>query len=108
MSPTRLFHDLELPLSADMHVHLRDGAMMETVTPLIEKGGVDCVFVMVSWFFPLMLLGWGDGGWGWDLMGVGGGVVFWMRWWMGWSGAVEDGVLSLEDVDGHGFAVAGY
>jgi hypothetical protein len=48
MAPARLFHDLELPLSADMHVHLREGAMMETVTPLIEKGGVDCVFVMVS------------------------------------------------------------
>jgi dihydroorotase len=51
MPPTRLFHDLELPLSADMHVHLRDGAMMKTVTPLIEMGGVDCVFVMVSWVF---------------------------------------------------------
>lgn len=53
MSSTRLFHNLDLPLSADMHVHLRDGAMMEAVTPLIERGGVDCVFVMVSSYVSL-------------------------------------------------------
>ncbi|KAI5867653.1 dihydroorotase, homodimeric type [Durotheca rogersii] len=37
---------LELPPSADMHVHLRQGAMMELVVPQIRRGGVDTVFVM--------------------------------------------------------------
>ncbi|PHH67849.1 hypothetical protein CDD80_475 [Ophiocordyceps camponoti-rufipedis] len=35
---------LELPASADMHVHLRQGEMMALVTPLIRRGGVDTVF----------------------------------------------------------------
>lgn len=39
---------LELPASADMHVHLRQGEMMELVVPLIRDGGVDTVFVMVG------------------------------------------------------------
>ena len=42
------FERLELPPTADMHVHLREGGMMETVTPLIGNGGVDTVFVMVG------------------------------------------------------------
>jgi len=29
-----------------MHVHLRQDAMMELCTPLVEKGGCDTVFVM--------------------------------------------------------------
>ncbi|KAI9764288.1 MAG: hypothetical protein M1840_008579 [Geoglossum simile] len=37
---------LELPASADMHVHLRQDAMMELVVPQIRQGGVDTVFVM--------------------------------------------------------------
>ncbi|EGE08803.1 dihydroorotase [Trichophyton equinum CBS 127.97] len=37
---------LELPAAADMHVHLRQDAMMQLVTPYIRKGGVDTVFVM--------------------------------------------------------------
>ncbi|PHH90037.1 hypothetical protein CDD83_4663 [Cordyceps sp. RAO-2017] len=37
---------LELPASADMHVHLRQGEMMDLVVPLIRQGGVDTVFVM--------------------------------------------------------------
>ncbi|KAL9614143.1 MAG: hypothetical protein Q9167_001353 [Letrouitia subvulpina] len=38
--------DLELPPTADMHVHLRQDQMMELVVPQIRKGGVDtvCVF----------------------------------------------------------------
>jgi len=36
---------LELPASADMHVHLRQGAMMELVVPQIRRGGVDTVLV---------------------------------------------------------------
>lgn len=42
-----------LPPTADMHVHLRDGMMMETVTPLIRQGGVDTVFVMVRAVTPV-------------------------------------------------------
>ena len=38
---------LELPASADMHVHLRQGPMMELVVPEIRRGGVETVFVMV-------------------------------------------------------------
>jgi dihydroorotase len=37
---------LELPPTADMHVHLRQDEMMELVTPSIRDGGVDTVFVM--------------------------------------------------------------
>ena len=43
-----LFDGWELPSAADFHVHLRDGAMMEAVTPTIRQGGVDTVFVMVG------------------------------------------------------------
>ena len=43
----RLFDGLELPASADFHVHLRDGDMMKAVTPTIRKGGVDTVYVYV-------------------------------------------------------------
>lgn len=39
---------LELPASADMHVHLRQGPMMELIAPQIRRGGVDTVFVMVG------------------------------------------------------------
>jgi dihydroorotase len=45
---SRLFHGLVLPASADFHVHLRDGAMLEAVAPTIKQGGVETVFVMVS------------------------------------------------------------
>jgi len=43
-----LFDNLEMPAAADFHVHLRDGPMMEAVTPTIRQGGVDTVFVMVT------------------------------------------------------------
>lgn len=43
-----MFDGYTLPAAADFHVHLRDGAMMEAVTPTIRRGGVDTVFVMVS------------------------------------------------------------
>jgi dihydroorotase len=39
---------LELPASADMHVHLRQGELMSVVVPQIRMGGVDTVFVMVG------------------------------------------------------------
>jgi dihydroorotase len=44
----RLLDGLILPASADFHVHLRDGAMLEAVAPTIKQGGVETVFVMVS------------------------------------------------------------
>ncbi|EFW15814.1 dihydroorotase [Coccidioides posadasii str. Silveira] len=44
---------LELPPTADMHVHLRDGPMMELITPQIRKGGVDTVFVMPNLVPPI-------------------------------------------------------
>lgn len=43
MASLAKFDGLELPASADVfsfHVHLRDGAMMETVVLSVPKGGV--------------------------------------------------------------------
>lgn len=43
-----LFESLELPPTADFHVHLRDGEMTEMIVPdCILSGGVDTVYVMV-------------------------------------------------------------
>ena len=47
------FNGLELPASADFHVHLRDGEMMEAVTPTIRQGGVDMVYVMPNLVPPI-------------------------------------------------------
>ncbi|KAG9246296.1 hypothetical protein BJ878DRAFT_417323 [Calycina marina] len=47
------FNGLELPASADFHVHLRDGAMMEAVVPTIRAGGVDTVYVMPNLVPPI-------------------------------------------------------
>ncbi|RVD83801.1 uncharacterized protein DFL_005576 [Arthrobotrys flagrans] len=44
---------IELPPAADFHVHLRDGSMMETVTPTIENGGVNLVYVMPNLVPPI-------------------------------------------------------
>jgi hypothetical protein len=43
--------ELELPASADFHVHLRDGAMMEAVVPTIRQGGVNTVFGSSKTFY---------------------------------------------------------
>ena len=54
------FAGLELPASADFHVHLRDADMMEAVNPTIRQGGVDIVYVCggcvwcVSWCCVVM------------------------------------------------------
>lgn len=45
--PLEQFDGLELPATADFHVHLRDREMMTLVTPTIRQGGVNTVFVMV-------------------------------------------------------------
>ncbi len=42
---------LKLPPTADFHVHLRQGQMMELVVPTIRQGGVDLVYVMVGLFY---------------------------------------------------------
>ncbi|KAH8687145.1 hypothetical protein BGZ60DRAFT_1558 [Tricladium varicosporioides] len=47
------FDGLELPASADCHVHLRDGEMMKTVVPTIRAGGVNTVYVMPNLIPPL-------------------------------------------------------
>ncbi|KAI1370926.1 amidohydrolase 2 [Hypoxylon crocopeplum] len=44
---------LELPPTADMHVHLRQGELMNLVTPTVRQGGVDTVFVMPNLVPPL-------------------------------------------------------
>ncbi|KAI1486848.1 hypothetical protein F5X96DRAFT_688060 [Biscogniauxia mediterranea] len=36
---------LELPAVADMHVHLRQGELMDLVVPTVRQGGVDTAFV---------------------------------------------------------------
>ncbi|KAI5207895.1 Dihydroorotase [Aureobasidium subglaciale] len=47
------FDGLEIPAPADFHVHLRDGPMMELVTPTIRQGGVNTVFVMPNLVPPI-------------------------------------------------------
>ncbi|KAH9835955.1 Translation factor GUF1, mitochondrial [Teratosphaeria destructans] len=44
---------IELAAAADMHVHLREGAMTELVVPTIRKGGVNTVFVMPNLVPPI-------------------------------------------------------
>ncbi|EPS36223.1 hypothetical protein H072_10261 [Dactylellina haptotyla CBS 200.50] len=44
---------IEMSPAADFHVHLRDGEMMETVTPTIENGGVNLVYVMPNLVPPV-------------------------------------------------------
>lgn len=46
---------LELPPSADMHVHLRQDELMGLVVPRIRAGGVDTVFVCHGEKLPLSL-----------------------------------------------------
>jgi hypothetical protein len=41
--------EIELPAAFDAHVHLRDGEMSQLVTPTIRSGGVNQVYVMVSY-----------------------------------------------------------
>lgn len=52
--PLSKFDGLELPASADMHVHLRDGAMMKTVVPTVRQGGVNTAYVMPNLVPPLI------------------------------------------------------
>lgn len=38
---------LVVPLADDFHVHLRQGAMMHHVTPMVRQGGAALAYVMV-------------------------------------------------------------
>lgn len=38
--------DIELGITADMHVHLRDGSMCELITPTVRTGGIAISYVM--------------------------------------------------------------
>lgn len=51
--PLEKLQGVKLPASADFHVHLRDGDMMELVTPTIRQGGVNTVFVMPNLVPPI-------------------------------------------------------
>jgi dihydroorotase len=48
---------IELPATADCHVHLRDGKMMETVVPTIRSGGTNTVYVMPNLVPPITTVG---------------------------------------------------
>jgi dihydroorotase len=41
----RSIQRLELPPTADMHVHLRQAELMDLVVPTLAQGGVDLAFV---------------------------------------------------------------
>lgn len=45
---------INLGRPGDFHVHLREGAMMDLVTPTIQQGGVSIVFVMPNLVPPLI------------------------------------------------------
>ncbi|KKZ67018.1 dihydroorotase, homodimeric type [[Emmonsia] crescens] len=51
--PLSKFDGIKLPASADLHVHLRDGDMMELVIPTIRQGGVNTVYVMPNLIPPI-------------------------------------------------------
>lgn len=45
--------ELDLGITADMHVHLRDGAMMELIAPTVRQGGVSVAYVMPNLVPPI-------------------------------------------------------
>lgn len=51
--PLSKLQGVKLPASADFHVHLREGPMMDLVTPTIRQGGVNTVFVMPNLVPPI-------------------------------------------------------
>ncbi|KAI7219451.1 Translation factor GUF1 [Hortaea werneckii] len=51
--PLEKLEGVKLPAAADMHVHLRENEMMELVTPMIRRGGVNTVFVMPNLVPPI-------------------------------------------------------
>lgn len=47
---------INLGITADMHVHLRDGKMMELITPTVREGGVSIAYVMPNLVPPVTTL----------------------------------------------------
>lgn len=47
---------IDLGITADMHVHLRDGKMMELITPTVREGGVSIAYVMPNLVPPVTTL----------------------------------------------------
>ena len=47
--------EIELGITADMHVHLRDGPMCELITPTVRQGGIAISYVMPNLVPPLLL-----------------------------------------------------
>lgn len=45
--------EIELGITADMHVHLRDGKMMELITPTVREGGISIAYVMPNLVPPI-------------------------------------------------------
>lgn len=39
-------NEIELGVTADMHVHLREGSMMELITPTVKEGGISVAYIM--------------------------------------------------------------
>jgi dihydroorotase len=45
-----VYKKMQLPLIDDFHVHLRQGALMNAVTPTLKSGGCRLAYIMVSLF----------------------------------------------------------
>lgn len=48
--------EIELGITADMHVHLRDGKMMELIAPTVREGGCSVAYVMPNLQPPITTL----------------------------------------------------
>ncbi|CUM66306.1 uncharacterized protein PRCAT00003968001 [Priceomyces carsonii] len=48
--------EYDLGITADMHVHLRDGKMMELITPTVREGGISIAYVMPNLVPPITTL----------------------------------------------------
>ncbi|KAJ2497897.1 dihydroorotase [Coemansia sp. RSA 1972] len=53
MASSSIPETITLPWASDFHCHLRQGAMMDTVTPMVEQGGVRTVLAMPNLTPPL-------------------------------------------------------
>ncbi|ONH65790.1 Dihydroorotase [Cyberlindnera fabianii] len=57
MSDTpKQFNTIDLGVTADFHVHLREGAMMELVTPTVREGGISIAYIMPNLVPPITTL----------------------------------------------------
>ncbi|CCE83287.1 Piso0_003860 [Millerozyma farinosa CBS 7064] len=55
-STRRMTQEIDLGITADMHVHLRDGKMMELVTPTVREGGISIAYIMPNLVPPITKL----------------------------------------------------